>query len=107
MVKFSDPFAGLAGFPQLTIEQVAVSHDPLARHAIEGAERVYPLLQVTEADDPYVVVVKFRDPFVGLTGFPQLTIEQVAVCHDPLARHAIEGAERVYPLLQVTAADDP
>ena len=52
MVKFSDPFAGLAGFPQLTIEQVAVSHDPLARHAIEGAERVYPLLQVTAADDP-------------------------------------------------------
>ena len=51
--------------------------------------------------------MKSSEPFVGLTGFPQLTIEQVAVSHAPLARHAIEDAERVYPVLQSTAADDP
>ena len=54
-----------------------------------------------------MVDVKLMEPFVGLTGFPQLTIEQVGVSHEPLARHAMEAAERVYPVLQVTAADDP
>ena len=107
VVKFSDPFVGLTGVPQLTGEQVAVAHAPLARHAIVEAERLYPLLQVTEAEAPYVVVVKFKDPFEGSRGVPQLINVQVADSHAPLARHAMEEAERVYPVLQSTAADDP
>ena len=95
MVKSSDPFVGLTGFPQLTIEQIAVSHDPLARHAIEVAERVYPELQVTDAEDPNVVDVKPKNPLIGLPGFPQFTGEQVAVVHAPFARHAIVAAERL------------
>ncbi len=106
-MKFRDPFVGLTGFPQLIIEQVAVSQDPLARHATEVTERVYPGLQVTDAEDPKIVVVKSKDPLDGLTGVPQLTGEQVAASHVPLARHAIEEAERVYPESQVTDADEP
>ena len=66
------------------IVQVEVSHAPLARHAMEAAERVYPVSQVTEAEAPNVVEVKFKDPFVGLAGVPQLTGEQVGVSHVPL-----------------------
>ena len=106
MVKLSDPFVGLTGAPQFTGEQVAVAHVPFARHAIVAAERLYPLLQVTEAKAPYVVEVKSKDPFVGLTGVPQLTGEQVAVSHAPLARHAIEFVDLIYPELQVTEAND-
>ena len=80
-MKLKDPFAGLEGFPQLTGEQVAVSQDSFARQAIEAADLVYPLSQVTAAVEPKVVVVKSREPFVGLTGFPQLIGEQVTVSH--------------------------
>ena len=65
---------------------------------------MYPVLQVTEADDAKVVVVKSSDPFVGLTGFPQLTIEQVADSQFPFGRQVIESVERVYPVSHVTVA---
>ena len=102
--KFRDPFVGLAGVPQLTGEQVAVSHAPLAWQAIAFVDLIYPELQVTVAGAPKVVAVKFNEPFAGLTGVPQLTIEQVADSQFPFGRQVIESVERVYPVSHVTVA---
>ena len=62
---------------------------------------------MTVASEPKVVAVKPKEPFAGFVGAPQLTMAHVAVSQAPLARHEMEAAERVYPVLQVTAADDP
>ncbi len=67
------------GVPQFTGVQVTSSHVLFARHKMEGVESLYPLSHVTVAEEPNVVVVKLKDPFIGLTGLPQLTGEQVAV----------------------------
>ena len=83
VVKSSDPFVGLTGLSQLTGEQVAVSQYPLARHAIEFVDSVYPVSHVTDAVDPKVVVVKSSDPWAGLTRPPQFTGVQVTSCQLP------------------------
>ena len=83
------------GVPQFTGVQVTSSHVLSARHKIEGVESLYPLSHVTVAEDPKVVAVKLREPFIGLTGFPQLTGKQVATSQVSFARHAIEATDLV------------
>ena len=74
---------------------------------MEEVEPVYPALHVTEAEEPNVVVVKFRDPLLGLTGLPHSTGEQVTPSQTPLDKHAIESADAINPESQVTDAENP
>ena len=62
---------------------------------------------MTDAEAPNVVVVKFKDPCVGLTGLPHSTGEQVTLSQTPLDKHAIESADAINPESQVTDAENP